>query len=483
MFVLPWVRRRYLVPRPEPPCPGCRDRDALIAALQRQLAALAARVRDLEQRPATDASNSSWPPSANPPGAPKPVAKKPSGRQPGAQPGHEPRLKQRPPAERLTAVIDFSPQRYDRGHAPLPAQPQPGDPEPSWHQVAELPELAAHVTEYRGHARTCPGCGTLNHAPVPAELRRHAVGPRLAALPAYLSGCHHVSARGLEELAAAAFGVPLALGTVADLRGHVGDALAAAHAEAVAAVRAAPAKHIDETGWKSKGRLCWLGLAATATVAAFLIHARRGAVGRAALWGEKVGGILHSDRWSAEGKLPVTQRQVCWAQLIRDFRKCAQRGRAGKRVGAAGLAAAEALFREWHLFRGGGIDRQALYRRPGPVAAELHDASERGCGCADARVATFCESLLAVAPALWRFVVGEGLEPTNNRAARLLRRGVLWRKNAFGSSSERGLRFVERLLSVVQTLRLPKRPVLEFLAQSLVSHRAGLPAPQLLPTG
>jgi transposase len=482
MFGLPPIRHRYLTRMSEPSCPGCRQRDAVIADLQRQVADLAARVRDLEQRLATNATNSSLPPSANPPAAPKPVTKPPSGRKPGAQPGHELHLRQRLPAERLTAAIDFYPAHCDRCHGPLPAQPGPGDPAPSWHQVAELPELAAHITEYRGHARTCPGCGAVTHAPVPAALRRHCVGPRLAALLAYLAGCHHVSARGLEELAEAAFGVPLALGTVSNLQGQVSDALAAAHAEAVAAVRAAPVKHVDETGWKLKGKLCWLWLAATARVAAFLVHARRGAVGLAAILGTRVRGILHSDRWSAYGRLPVAQRQVCWAHLIRDFRKCAQRGRAGKRVGQAGLAAAEALFREWHLFRGGGITRRALYRRLDPVAAELHQALERGCGCADAKVAAFCENLLAVAPALWRFVVVEGLEPTNNHAERLLRRGVLWRKNAFGSASARGLRFVERLLSVVQTLRLQQRPVLEFLVQSLVAHRAGLPTPKLLLT-
>jgi transposase len=86
-------------------------------------------------------------------------------------------------------------------------------------------------------------------------------------------------------------------------------------------------------------------------------------------------------------------------------------------------------------------------------------------------------------PALWRFGVTEGLEPSNNHAERLPRRGVLWRTNAFGSASEQGPRFVERSLSVVRTLRLQQRPVPELLVQSLVAHRDGLPAPKLLPTG
>ena len=70
--------------------------------------------------------------------------------------------------------------------------------------------------------------------------------------------------------------MPIALGTVANLRAEVSDALAPAHAEAVRVVRAAAVKNVDETSWKLAGRLCWLWVAATQTVAAFQIHARRG---------------------------------------------------------------------------------------------------------------------------------------------------------------------------------------------------------------
>src|SRR5262245_60125644 len=162
-------------------CRGCRERDARIAALQERVRALEAEVRDLQARLGQNATNSSVPPSANPAGAPRPVAKQPTGRSPGAQPGHPAHLRRRLPPERLTRVIRLVPRHCERCQAPLPARAGPNDPEPSWHQVAELPEPAAEVTEYQGHFRTCPGCGTLNHAPIPAEVRAHSTGPRLAA--------------------------------------------------------------------------------------------------------------------------------------------------------------------------------------------------------------------------------------------------------------------------------------------------------------
>ncbi len=124
--------------------------------------------------------------------------------------------------------------------------------------------------------------------------------------------------------------------------------------------------------------------------------------------------------------------------------------------------------------------RLATWLGAGGPRTPLHEALERGRGCADAKSATFCTNLLALEPALWTFAQVEGVEPTNNHAERLLRSGVPWRKNAFGCHSEAGCRFVEQMLTVVQTLRLQKRPVLDYLYQALVAHRSGLPAPALV---
>ena len=73
----------------------------------------------------------------------------------------------------------------------------------------------------------------------------------------------------------------------------------------------------------------------------------------------------------------------------------------------------------------------------------------------------------------------EGVEPTNNAAERALRPAVIKRKRSFGCHSEAGCRFVERLFSVTQTLRLRQRCVLDYMVEALVAHRQGLPAPEL----
>jgi transposase len=464
-----------------PSCPGCRKRDQRIAALEQRVAELEALVRDLQARLGQHAGNSSLPPSANPPSAPKPVVKQPTGNRPGAQPGHAPQLRHRLPPERLTDTIHFQPSHCGRCHTPLPPTPHAADPQPRWHQVAELPPLAAQVIEYQAHGRTCPGCGTVTWAEIPADLRAHGIGPHLTATLTYLRAAHHVSLRGCAEIAETVFAVPIALGSLVRLEQQMSQALQTPHAEALQAVRQAAVKHVDETSWKIAGRLSWLWVAATSSLAVFLIHVRRGLQGLRALLGETIQGIVCSDRWSAYNAVDLSRRQVCWAHLKRDFQKCVDRGGAATKVGKAGLRLVREVFACWHRYRDGPGGRDALLDAMAPRTRRLERILRAGRRCADDPVATFCDNLLGLWPALWLFVVAEGVAPTNNHAERMLRRGVLWRKVCQGSRSAEGCRFVERMLTVVQSLRLQGRSVLSYLRQALCAHRQGSPVPSLLP--
>jgi transposase len=457
----------------EPACPGCRKLEAEVQKLREE-------VRRLTVLLGRNSSNSSLPPSANPPGAETPVKKPKSGRRPGGQPGHPPRLKQLLPPERVTRVVPLVPQRCAKCDAPLPSQAGPKDPPPKQHQVADLPPVRAEVVEYQGHARTCRRCGTMTCASIPEEIREHTIGPGLAAAMAYFAGCHQVSKRGVEEIVETLFEVPVALGTISNLEQQMSDALAPAHASAIEAVQAAPVKHVDETGWKKQGQKCWLWVAATAQLSVFVLHARRGLTGLAMLLGE-VRGIIVSDRWSAYRGLPVYRRQLCWAHLQRDFQALVDLGGKAKRLGEELLIFTEDVFHWWSRIRDGTMTRGTMRNYIDSQRPWLRALLARGSvsGCAKTRA--LCGQLLDLEPALWTFLRHEGVEPTNNRAERALRKGVLWRKKSFGCVSEGGCRFVERILTVVQTLRQQGRPVWRFLCEALQAHRSGQAAPELIP--
>ena len=457
------------VASPVASCPECGQlRATLDVALgqldeaRKQIADLQAEIHELRSQLNRNSSNSSSPPSVDPPGAPKPVIKAPTGRKPGGQPGHPGHHRHRLPPERVTKIVPYVPAICTHCQTPLPSEAAPGDPEPTWHQVAELPELAADVTEHQGHARTCTCCGHLNRGEIPPEIRAHVIGPRLAAVMSYLSGRHHIGRRGVEEIVETVFEVPTSLGSVSALEAETTAALASPYQEAQAAVREAPVKNTDETSWKEKGEKRWLWSAATATAALFVIHLRRNFAGLQALLGKAITGIVCSDRWSVYNKLPLNLRQICWAHLKRDFQKLVDRGGPAEAIGRVGLDVVECLFADWWAFRHGELDRPGLQARLDSIARELQGILEQGCSCADSKAATFCANLLALYPALWLFAAIEGVEPTNNHVERILRLGVLWRKNAFGCHSAAGCRFVERMLTVVQTLRLQNRPVLDY---------------------
>jgi transposase len=441
------------------------------------------RLATLEARLGTNSTNSSVPPSANPLDAPKPVSKKKSKRRRGGQPGHPPHLKQLLPLERVDEVVIFRPTQCGHCHADLPASPTAADPEPTRFQTIEVPPIVSVVTEYQGQACTCPACGEVTRAVIPQDIRAHSVGPRLTAILSYFSGCHGMSKRGVEEVAEAVFAAPVALGTVANLEQEVRAALAAPHQEALENVRAAKVKNADETSWKLAGDLCWLWAAATTTVVAFVIHGKRCALGLTALLGLEIQGIVCSDRWGPYNRVPESSRQICWAHLKRDFKKVVDRGGKGEGIGHAGLRVVERIFTAWHAYKEGKITREGLKERLAPVMARMNAVLVKGCKGDDPTVATFCGNLLELEQAMWAFASEEGVEPTNNHIERLLRRAVLWRKRSFGCQSEKGCRFVERILTVVQTRRLQGEGVLEYLHDAVVAHRTGLPCPKLIPQG
>ena len=492
----------------EPECGGCRARDAWIReykaqinVLQHRLASLEAqlelrtcqrnglleelqeqrqRIQELDAHLRINSSNSSLPPSSDRPGARKYPPKTPTGRKAGGQLGHPGHTRRRLPPDCVDHTIHYIPDTCAHCQAPLPAQAGPRDPAPVWHQVAELPALPAVVTEHQAHGRQCLHCGHVTWARIPAEIAAHSFGPRLAAAVVFLSSRCHGSKRLVAEIVETLFRVPIAVGSICNLATEASAALTPAYAAAEEAVRQAPVKNADETGWNQAGKLCWLWMAVTQQVAFFKLCIGRGKANLRELLGQRPQGTVGSDRCGAYNIVDLAMRQVCWAHLKRDFQKWLDRGGEGVAIGQAGLVAVAQVFALWRDFRQGQMDRSTLRTKLGPICVELHHALEAQRDCTDKRVRRFCRNILGVYPALWTFARVEGVEPTNNHAERTLRLAVIWRKISFGNHSEAGCRFTERILTVVQTLRLQHRNVMDYLEQAMVAHRAGQPIPALI---
>ena len=115
-----------------PLCPGCRERDARIAALEAEVAALKALVLELQAK-LHDLTRTPPAPRDPLPLPPAPPKKK-TGRRRGGQPGHPPHLRQLLPADRVNEVIELVPATCRHCQAALPTAAGPADPPPRRHR-------------------------------------------------------------------------------------------------------------------------------------------------------------------------------------------------------------------------------------------------------------------------------------------------------------------------------------------------------------
>jgi uncharacterized protein (DUF3084 family) len=129
----------------------------------------------------------------------------------------------------------------------------------------------------------------------------------------------------------------------------------------------------------------------------------------------------------------------------------------------------------------GDLSREGFQRKMEPVQARVKELIQGGVACDQAKTQRTCENLLKHEVSLWTFVREEGVEPTNNNAEWPLRRAVLWRRKSFGTQSEGGSRFVERILTVVTSLRQQGRDVLKYLTSVCRSLIGGSGAICLVP--
>src|SRR6266851_9743135 len=330
-------------------------------------------------------------------------------------------------------------------------------------------------------ARRCPECRKRTRADLPPGVPRRPFGARLTAVVALLSGRYRLSRREVRQLLQDLWAVRVSLGAVVRQEQAQSAALAPIVEEARAVLPQAPVVNMDETGWRQDQRRAWLWTVVTATLTVFGIDRRRSGAVVDALLGADFAGVVGSDRWAAYSRFPAERRALCYAHLKRDFQSLVDRGGEAAPVGRWGLAELERLFALWHRFRAGEFDRSELRRRLVPLQARLGRLLRRGQKNPDGKAAGLCRELTKWWPALWTFARMDGVEPTNNVAERALRPVVLWRKGSFGSDSEAGSRFAQRLLTVVASCRQQGRSLLDFLVAAAEAALQGTAAPSLLP--
>jgi transposase len=459
-------------------------KDQLIAELRAELAAKDARIAELERKLEAlmekvnrNSSNSNLPPSTDPPGTRPGHGGKPKGkRRRGGQLGHRGSRRELLPVERVDDVVDFFPSQCEHCSEPLPPTP---DPMARRFQMTELPAFEPHTTEYRRHEVQCRRCNGKTLAPYDAKaIPSSPFGARLMSAIALLTGVYHLSRRKAVQLLSDLVGVRISLGALSSVEARVSEAVVPAVDQACERVASAPVKHTDGTSWLQAGVMLSLWTIATTIATVFKIVANGRAETLKPLYG-KLRGILVSDRATALNFWAMERRQICWAHLLRKFVAFAERDGPVGTFGRELLDYAGILFEYWDDRRNGRLSREVFRAWMTPVRAQFEALLERAVVAQLDVLSGSCADILAHRAALWNFVDHDSVEPTNNHAERELRAFVLWRKGSFGTQSERGNRFAERLMTIAHTARKQGKNVLEFLTACCVAHADGAKSPSL----
>ena len=445
---------------------------AYIEQLHATIADLQTRMAELESKHAKNSTNSSLPPSAEHPHA-KPVRHTPkSPRRSGGQPGHAKHQRPLLPTEQCQQVIPCLPPTCRRCAAPLSGT----DPQPLRHQVWELPEIKPSVTEYQRHRLTCR-CGTVTCGILPAGVPTGQAGPRLIAFSALLMSCFRQSKRRAALFLSMILNQPACPGWMVSLQKLAAEAVQPAYDELVRQLPQQDVLYIDESPTKEGKTKSWIWTFVAATFTLFATRTSRAADILDEWLGKAYTGVIHCDRarmyWSF-GRL-----QWCWAHLKRDFQGLIDsRCHTARRLGHDLMRPTKELFTLWQKVRDGTLSRTTFVEQMKPIRAEVESLLLRG--YFNARVSGFCKGLWEHRQNLWTFMEVEGVEPTNNAAEQALRQAVIWRKLSFGTQSAAGSRFVERLLTVVETCRRQKKNVLSWMVEAVEAPLAGKTAPSLL---
>jgi len=434
---------------------------------------------ELEEKLRTDSRNSSIPPSQESHKKKKRnVVDFPSvKRKQGAQKGHKGKGRKLVPEEEVTSICRCHPPAVCECGGSVSVKEGY-----SRHQQYELPKVEPIITEFQIYSGKCANCGKKHDGQLPEGTPAGMLGPRAMAQIASLSGDYTLSKREVVRICEDSFGLPVSVGTVSNTEKQVSKALEKPVEEAKEYIKTQDVVNCDETSHKQGVQKQWMWTAVTKYVTVLVIFATRGKIAAQQLIGEKFKGILVSDRFSSYNWVEHLRRQLCWAHLIRDFVKISERKGAGGQTGEKLLSLAKEMFKMWDKVKKGKLSWEAFQSAMIPIRQSVEKLLEEGVAKGDKKTKGTCAKLLKIKEAMWTFIDTPGVEPTNNAAEQSLRPYVIWRKKCFGTNSERGNRFIERMMTVRVTCRQQGRNVLDFITESINSNLSGKPSPSLLPS-
>lgn len=380
----------------------------------------------------------------------------------------------RPKPDHIDKTIDqhlnFCP---DCGFAQLSACPSATEE----HVQEDIIPARVEVTRFVHHGYWCPCCSTVKIAGyAPEEVPKGYLGPNVLILVIRMKYHQGLSYEKIRQFLESFCGLKVTQSGLAQALQRLARWLQVEESVVLAAIRASPYVHVDETGWKIAGRGHWLWDFVNQQAALYRIRRSRGQIIPTEVLGEKYPGNVVSDFYSAYNKIGKL-RQRCLVHLKREMKRVKELDKS-----AESLQAYKQLNRILNDARRLGDNRKNLnskvfIRRLRRLEHRLFEFATgvfapKHWQRISARMLKYYREILT-------FLKVPGLPSDNNHAERMIRPNVIFRKISFQNMSEKGAHAHEVLMSLSQTLRLQNMEPSAFLKRAYLAHRQGHSAPLL----
>jgi transposase len=338
-------------------------------------------------------------------------------------------------------------------------------------QITEIPEPKAQVIEVRQYAVTCPGCGQSHIAepPVGLELNR-SFGARLETTVVYYRQEQHMSYERTQATMLNLHRVQISQGGIDQVMQRAGQAALTEVEPIQEAVRQSGVVNSDETGARVNGRTWWHWVFCTMTAVLHVVQPSRAAQVIREVMGEVEVAVWGSDCLPAQLKAKAKRHQLCLAHQLRNLQAVVDRSPA-----LWWAKAMQTLFRAAiHLYH----QRAEL---PPEQFQNRVARLEQACDWLLKRPLSQPEAVklqrryLKHRQSLFVFLDRTDVPPTNNVSERALRPAVVHRKVTGGFRSEWGARTYAALASVIDTAAL--KGVSAFAAIQPLMGTPALPLP------
>lgn len=327
---------------------------------------------------------------------------------------------------------------------------------PYIHQNVDLPKIKPYVVEYQLEHGRCRKCGKRRSSKLPEGVTPDTFGPRVKSVVASLSGFYKNSKREIANIMKDIFNMSISVGSVSNSEARVSSKCKEAYEQIEEEMKASEILHIDETSHYNKGKLEWCWMFANNKASLMKLADTRGMrfLKNSAFCDYK--NRVITDRYAVYNHFSDEKRQICWAHLLRNFERLSHSWNSEvMRLGHCLKDAANGLFTLKNALSENEISISKFTKQAKELRRFMQYCMIKISYILEAKGASrTVKGIIKSEPMMWTFLDDpENIPLTNNHVERQIRHYVVYRKNSYFAQSERGNRFLERIISLYLTWR------------------------------